>query len=314
MEAESALYLLYDHYCRFGGDGIGGAGMTSRNFAKFMRDRGGIDAKVTLTTVDLAFTKAGHGRKRISYDQFCFAIQCCAKAKELPVAIYLQRLLSTEAADPSSGTLRDGLGVAYNGVTKAEYNRFYDDRSTWNALHKNGGPEAVPKGRGHKPVHIGRDLKREQSQPHTGADAEANSRRRASEVVYRATREVEGPRRSSAAPEYTSARKNETRRDTTPPLATSTLAARRSSATPDLAAAGWRKDELQRPLTPPLTTIPLPSAGGAPSIKYTSVTKPQYNRFYDDRSTWTQMHKQGGPDHGPKRGSLTTHWTGGLRT
>lgn len=263
IEHDSSLYTLYDHYSRFGGDGAAGTGMSSRNFAKLMRDRGLLDKKkLTLTTIDLAYTKAAAGGKRISYEQFCAAVQLCAKAKDVSPSALVDRLLSAEAVEraplpsgvPSywnaaADTLRDEYGVSYHGVTKPQPTRFYDDIRALSSMHKGISPVPVPSSRGLVPQHIiARELSKRELPPPVGS---FRSRRRSAAPTlgeHAAPLPHEAvPRRYSEAPSY--------------------------------------------PNTPPR----------------------RYNRLYDDRSTWTHLQKQGGPDHGPKRGSITSHWSGGLR-
>lgn len=135
--------LGVQHYCRFGGDGDSGSGLTSRNFVKLLRDKGAIDKTITTTVADLSFTKAAAGGKRLSYGQFRYALELCAQEKGISMAAFAEKLGSGAGAGPvstpSSGAapsywtpgtenLQDDKGVQYHGVTKPQYNRFYGAR------------------------------------------------------------------------------------------------------------------------------------------------------------------------------------------
>mmetsp|Transcript_3759 Transcript_3759/g.12540 ORF Transcript_3759/g.12540 Transcript_3759/m.12540 type:complete len:247 (-) Transcript_3759:459-1199(-) len=245
MPENAALYDIYDTYCRFGGDANAASGLTSRNFVKLLKDKNIVDKKITLTVIDLAYTKAGRaatgsnyaqldtswGGKRINFEQFLYALELCADARGVPVEKVINKITNAEHSGP-----------AVNGVTHAGANRFYDDKTTWTAVSKNidKRPEGI----------VG------------------------------------------AMPTSTTSSGNPTPRASAKPAAP--------------------KDTGVEAALNDMSIRSAPKAKG-PAPVYNGVTKPEYNRFYDDKSTWTKMHLAGGPDHGPKRGSSTAKWSGGLR-
>jgi hypothetical protein len=134
-----ALIRVFETYVRFGdATGEKNHGMTSRNFAKLAKDCGFLDKKLTLTHLDLAFTKASRtatggttalldptrAGKRISYAQFMLALQLCADVKG-GTASQLEKLVVAQ----------DAQGPRHNG-TVAEPQRFHDDKSTFTVLQR----------------------------------------------------------------------------------------------------------------------------------------------------------------------------------
>mmetsp|Transcript_24067 Transcript_24067/g.70914 ORF Transcript_24067/g.70914 Transcript_24067/m.70914 type:complete len:158 (-) Transcript_24067:376-849(-) len=147
--AEEQLASVFETYCRFGGDSGGGGtqlGMTSRNFVKMAKDTGIVDKKLTLTVLDLSFTKAARaqagsldtswGGKRINFQQFLLALGHCAEARGVSVDALAAKLIKGAQAGPKlNGTTATGGGAA----------KFYDDKSQWTATAKNGGPTKIDK-------------------------------------------------------------------------------------------------------------------------------------------------------------------------
>lgn len=134
-----ALIAVFERYCRFGDtSGEKMMGITSRNFAKLFRDCGLLDKKLTLTHLDLAFTKATRapsgatasaldaswGGKRLTYSQFLLALQLSAEYKGVPPA-HLHSSIASQ----------DKVGPVLNGTVPA-FERFHDDTSTFTVLKR----------------------------------------------------------------------------------------------------------------------------------------------------------------------------------
>jgi hypothetical protein len=131
MDQPLALLGCYDLYCRFGETSASAAalGMTSRNFAKLLKDCGLVGKALTLTAVDLAFTKAkasvqsgAHdwSSKRLSYDNFLAALELCAD----------EAMITIDALHAAIVAHADGPLVA---CTIAAPSRFHDDKTTYTA-------------------------------------------------------------------------------------------------------------------------------------------------------------------------------------
>jgi len=129
-----ALIHAFETYCRFG-DSHGEATMTmsSRNFAKLFRDCALLDKQLTLTHLDLAFTKASNAPttstitaqkagKRVDYPQWLFALQLCADYKGTTAAALQKAIAAQSEAGPTlSGTVAQPV-------------KFHDDKSTYTVL------------------------------------------------------------------------------------------------------------------------------------------------------------------------------------
>ena len=103
--------------------------MDGREFAKCIKDCKLLTKKVTPTDVDLTFAKVktpGAAHRRITYNQFCNAIDILANKEGVLPEIYRQKLISSE-------------GPKYN-ATKAENVKFHDDKSLWTGVYAKGGP------------------------------------------------------------------------------------------------------------------------------------------------------------------------------
>jgi hypothetical protein len=136
-----ALQVVYANYVRFGETGGNTTGLTSRNFVKFAKDAGIVDKKISTTTLDLAFTKAARafkessdtswGGKRISFEQFVYALQLCAESAGVsPEALHAKASNMSGRRPSVSGTVADQV-------------KFHDDTSTYTAVAKNGGPTKI---------------------------------------------------------------------------------------------------------------------------------------------------------------------------
>eukprot|EP00928_Gymnodinium_smaydae_P063481 TRINITY_DN4703_c0_g2_i2.p1 TRINITY_DN4703_c0_g2~~TRINITY_DN4703_c0_g2_i2.p1 ORF type:complete len:413 (-),score=101.92 TRINITY_DN4703_c0_g2_i2:42-1241(-) len=121
---------LADVFHAFSG---GKADMDGKTFSKLCKDTGLVDKKFTNTDVDLLFAKiVTKGQRRINLQQFHDGLALIAQKKNI--------------ADIESVVL-SAKGPVLNG-TRAEAVRFHDDKSTYTGTHVNGGPDHVAKGAG----------------------------------------------------------------------------------------------------------------------------------------------------------------------
>lgn len=127
--------VLAGAYAAFVGDH---ADMDGKTFVKVCKDSLLVDKAFTPTDADLVFAKVvPKGHRRISLEEFAHALECVATKKGLPAAEVFD-LVAGSGGPTSSGTVADAV-------------RFHDDKSTYTGVHVNGGPESVPKGEGHVP-------------------------------------------------------------------------------------------------------------------------------------------------------------------
>mmetsp|Transcript_2472 Transcript_2472/g.7047 ORF Transcript_2472/g.7047 Transcript_2472/m.7047 type:complete len:170 (+) Transcript_2472:1424-1933(+) len=144
-----AVQSVFLRYCRFGETALAetAVDLTSRNFVKLFKDCELMDKKITLTFLDLSFTKAARasvgsldtswGGKRINYQQFIVALEHCAEARGVAVDALMAKIVKGAAGGPTlNGTTAAGGGAA----------KFYDDKTQWTAVAKNGGPTKVDGG------------------------------------------------------------------------------------------------------------------------------------------------------------------------
>mmetsp|Transcript_34920 Transcript_34920/g.87103 ORF Transcript_34920/g.87103 Transcript_34920/m.87103 type:complete len:146 (+) Transcript_34920:68-505(+) len=130
---------VYSQYVRFGETGGNTTGLTSRNFVKLAKDAKIVDKKISTTTLDLAFTKAARalttsgdtswGGKRISFDQFVYALQLCAESAGCEPDVLYAKCLAVSAPSVKA-TIADNV-------------KFHDDKSTFTAVARNGGPSKI---------------------------------------------------------------------------------------------------------------------------------------------------------------------------
>lgn len=149
-----AVRPVFETYARFGGDAGGGGpqvGMTSRNFVKLAKDTGIVNKKITLTVLDLSFTKAARaqagtldtswGGKRINFEQFLIALGHCAEAGGVSPDALVEKVAAAGAGGPKVNNVTQAGGGAA---------KFYDDKSSWTKTAKNGGPTKIDGGAGDK--------------------------------------------------------------------------------------------------------------------------------------------------------------------
>jgi hypothetical protein len=102
--------------------------MDGKSFAKMCKDTKLIDKKMTATDVDLIFAKSkGKTDRRITFDQWLTALGHAAEKK----GVGLDAIKATVGA--SKGPVLKG--------TKAEANKFHDDKSLYTGVHAKGGPD-----------------------------------------------------------------------------------------------------------------------------------------------------------------------------
>lgn len=108
--------------------------MDSRTFVKILKDSNLLNKKLTAVDADITFASVKtKGSKRINYDQFVEAIKCLVNKHHLDYNDFVSKLCN----EASNGPILYG--------TKADNVRFYDDKSSYTGVHKQGGPTIVDK-------------------------------------------------------------------------------------------------------------------------------------------------------------------------
>lgn len=113
-----------------------GKEMDGKTFAKFAKDCGLLDKKLTTTDIDLIFSKVKgtSAVRKISYDQFKTGVSQMATKKGVSEDELHKTILST--------------GGPHFAGTKADYVKFHDDKSTYTGVYAKGGPTNVDAGKG----------------------------------------------------------------------------------------------------------------------------------------------------------------------
>ncbi|CRG97003.1 p25-alpha family protein, putative [Plasmodium gallinaceum] len=110
--------------------------MDSRTFVKILKDSNLLNKKLTTVDADLTFARVKtKGAKRINYNQFVEAIRSLVDKHSLDYDKFVEQLCS----EASNGPILYG--------TKTDHVRFFDDKSTYTGVHKQGGPTIVDKNR-----------------------------------------------------------------------------------------------------------------------------------------------------------------------
>lgn len=114
----------------------GGANeMDGKTFAKMAKDTKILDKALTATDIDLIFAKVkGKTARKINLVQFLKGIEECATKKKVTFEKLQEKILATG-------------GPVFSG-TKAEKNKFHDDKSLYTGVYANGGPSTVDAGKG----------------------------------------------------------------------------------------------------------------------------------------------------------------------
>jgi len=122
-------------YCKFGAKDNAGL-MESKTFFKLCKESGLLNKTCTQTDCDLVFAKVKtKGKNKIEYKQFLEGLRCVAEKahpKDDKEASYTKVLQTVAAA---SGPQSSG--------TKADYNKFHDDKSQYTGVYARGGPTNV---------------------------------------------------------------------------------------------------------------------------------------------------------------------------
>lgn len=109
--------------------------MESKPFSKIYKDAGLIDKKFTTNDADINFSKVKSGKvKTITFEQFEQTLELAAAKK------------GVKKEDLVAKICQQG-GPKFTG-TKAEYNKFHDDKSQYTGVYARGGPTTVDAGRG----------------------------------------------------------------------------------------------------------------------------------------------------------------------
>lgn len=104
--------------------------MEGKQFAKFVKDLGLLDKKLTATDVDLVFAKIkDKAARKITYTEFENGLD------QLAVRKGITGKEIRELASQSKGPILVG--------TKAEAVKYHDDKSLYTGVHANGGPSTV---------------------------------------------------------------------------------------------------------------------------------------------------------------------------
>jgi hypothetical protein len=109
--------------------------MDGKTFAKMAKDCKILDKALTATDIDLVFAKVkDKAARKINYTQFANGIKECASKKKTTFEHLSEAICAVG-------------GPSFSG-TKAEANKFHDDKSLYTGVHANGGPTTVDAGRG----------------------------------------------------------------------------------------------------------------------------------------------------------------------
>lgn len=108
-----------------------GKEMDGKTFSKFAKDCKIIDKKCSATDIDLIFAKvkSGPSARKIVYAEFMNGLEQIAQKKGCAV-----------------GALEESICAAGGPVftgTKAEANKFHDDKSLYTGVYANGGPSTA---------------------------------------------------------------------------------------------------------------------------------------------------------------------------
>ena len=106
--------------------------MEGKSFAKLAKDCGLLDKKLTATDVDLIFAKVkAKTERRITYAQFMNGLGEFATKKGVDKSAVIEKVAQSK-------------GPKLVG-TKAEANKFHDDKSLYTGVYAQGGPSTVDK-------------------------------------------------------------------------------------------------------------------------------------------------------------------------
>ncbi len=103
-----------------------------KTFAKFAKDCAVLNKACTTTDIDLIFAKVkDKAARKITFAQFKDALKLCAEKRKEEYSALEQAVLAAG-------------GPVFSG-TKAEANKFHDDKSLYTGVYAQGGPSNVDK-------------------------------------------------------------------------------------------------------------------------------------------------------------------------
>jgi hypothetical protein len=109
--------------------------MEGKTFAKMAKDCKILDKNLTATDIDLTFAKIkDKAARKINFNQFEKGIEHCATKKKITFEALSEKICAVG-------------GPSFSG-TKAEANKFHDDKSLYTGVHAKGGPSIVDAGNG----------------------------------------------------------------------------------------------------------------------------------------------------------------------
>ena len=131
---DESLRAVFHAYASFGHRNETVYEMEGKNFIKMCKETKLLGKRLTTTDCDLIFTSVkAKGSKKITYAQWRAALKKCSEKLGMDLAKVLKQIVVH--------------GVPGNSGTQAQYNKFYDDKSTWGqGVHSHGGPEVLSSG------------------------------------------------------------------------------------------------------------------------------------------------------------------------
>jgi len=126
---EEALASVFYTFCVYGKRSGPPDLLNGRQFAKMMKDSKLVGKRFNNHSVDILFSKVAKKAKAITLNEWLRALELVAEEIGRDIDWVKKKLVVD--------------GVPSNSGTKAEKNRFYDDKSTWTTTAVNGGPTNV---------------------------------------------------------------------------------------------------------------------------------------------------------------------------
>ena len=117
-ECAPGLRETYEAFCSFGGGN--GEDMNIKLWAKLVNETGLVGRRFNMTSADIIFSKVAEGRKLLEYEDFLYMLDLAAEEKRTDFETVARAVAE---CDPSSSG------------TKALYNKFYDDKSTFTGAY-----------------------------------------------------------------------------------------------------------------------------------------------------------------------------------
>lgn len=125
MESSNSLETVFKSFCS-----AGKSEMSNKEFVKLNKDCGLYDKKYTTTDADINFSKIkSKTSKMITFEQFQNGLKLAATKKGVDYDAIVPMVCKAG-------------GPTFTG-TKAEYNKFHDDKSLYTGVYAQGGPTNV---------------------------------------------------------------------------------------------------------------------------------------------------------------------------